>query len=102
MKIRPLNDWVVLRPLDAEERSSGGIIIPDVAREKPQAGIVEAVGPGTYERNDDDGEEKRFIPTEVKPGQKVLYDKYMASELEINNEKILLVREAYILGVLKD
>lgn len=103
MKIKPLNDWVVLQPSDADEKSSGGIIIPEIAREEPQLGIVEAVGPGTHEteKGKEKGKEKKFIPTEVKIGDRVLYEKYMASDFEIDGKKITMVREEYILGILE-
>jgi chaperonin GroES len=105
MKIRPLNDWVLLRAGEAEEKSSGGIIIPEVAKEKPQWGTVEAVGPGRFKTEDDRGKkkekkkEKKFIPAEVKTGDRVLYEKYMAKDFEVSGQKILMVREEYILGV---
>lgn len=101
MKIRPLNDWVLLRAGEAEEKSSGGIIIPEVAKEKPQWGTVEAVGPGRYKTEEGRGKkkEKKFVPTEVKTGDRVLYEKYMAKDFEVSGQKLLMVREEYILGV---
>lgn len=103
MVIRPLNDWVLIQQGEAEERSSGGIIIPEVAKEKPQWGIVVAAGPGAYKKEKEKGKEKekRFIPTEVRPGDKVLYEKYRASEFEIDDQKIIMVREENILGTLE-
>lgn len=70
MRIRPLNDWVVLQEAESETKTSGGIIIPDIAREKPQWGTVVAAGPGAYrdEKGKGKDKEKKFIPTEVKPG----------------------------------
>jgi chaperonin GroES len=103
MKIRPLNDWVVLREAEAEERTAGGIIIPEVAKERPQWGTVVAVGPGAYKTEKQKGKEKaekKFIPTVVKTGEKVLFEKYMAKEFETAGGKITMVREEYILGIL--
>jgi chaperonin GroES len=107
MKIRPLNDWVLIEVIESDERTSGGLYIPEVAKQKPQWGIVEAVGPGSLETEKgkdkkDKKEDKKFVPTVVKAGQKVLYEKYMASEFELDGQKILMVREKYILGVSED
>ena len=103
MKIRPLNDWVVIEEAEAEERTAGGIIIPQVAKEKPQWGTVISAGPGAYKIDKKKGkkEEKKFVPTEVKPGEKVLFEKYMAKEFETSGQKITMVREEYILGLLE-
>ncbi len=102
MNIRPLHDWVVLEPGEEEERSAGGIIIPEVAKGKPQWGVVVSAGPGAYEKEKDRKKEdkKRFVATEVQAGDRVLYEKYMAKEFELDGRKITMVREAYILGVL--
>jgi chaperonin GroES len=109
MKIRPLNDWVLIDVIDSEERTAGGLYIPEVAKQKSQWGIVKAVGPGSleaeegkYKKGKDKKEEKKFVPTVVKAGQKVLYEKYMASEFELEGQKILMVREKYILGMSED
>lgn len=104
MKIRPLNDWVVLEQGQQEERSTGGIIIPEVAKEKPQWGVVLSVGPGAYQKETGKKkeEEKKFLPSEVKPGDRILYEKYMAKEFELEGQKIIMVREAHVLGVLGD
>lgn len=103
MKIRPLNDWIVLEPGEKEGISPGGIIIPEVAKEAPQWGYVVSAGPGAYEKETgkkkDEKEKKRFLSSEVKPGDRVLYEKYMAKEFEFGNEKIIMVREEYVLGV---
>ena len=103
MKIKPLNDWVVIQPVDAEEKTAGGIIIPEKAKEKPQIGVVEAVGPGKYKPVDAKGKskEKKFVPTEVKRGDKVLYEKYMISDIEVDGKTVVMVREEYILGIFK-
>ncbi|MHB8883144.1 MAG: GroES family chaperonin [Thermodesulfovibrionales bacterium] len=105
MKIRPLNDWVVIKATDAEERTAGGIIIPEVAKKKPQWGTVEAVGPGAYETkkgSDKKKGDKTFVPCEVRPGQHVLYERYMGSEFELDGQQILMVREKHILGTLEE
>jgi len=100
MKIRPLHDWVVIRRTEADEMTAGGIIIPEVAKEKPQWGVVESAGPGKYEEEDKKAKKpKKFVPTEVKPGEKVLYEKYMAKEVTVDGEKLTMVRESSILGV---
>lgn len=101
MKIRPLNDWVLLEQLDAEEKTAGGIIIPDLAKERPHTGIVIAVGPGTFkvEKGREKEKKKIFIPTELKPGNKVIYEKYMVSDFEVDGHKIVMVREENVLGI---
>lgn len=103
MNIRPLHDWVLLEPAEAEEMSSGGIIIPESAKEKPQRGTVIAAGPGVFKTEKERGkkaEEKKFVPAEVKPGDSVLYEKYMTREFETGGgRKIVMVRESSILGV---
>lgn len=105
MKIKPLGDWVVIQPVDADEKTAGGIIIPEKAKEKPQVGVVEAVGPGKYKDKEGKGKdkkkEKEFIPTEVKRGDKVLYEKYMISDIEVDGKTVVMVREEYILGIIE-
>ncbi|MEJ2697907.1 MAG: co-chaperone GroES, partial [Candidatus Sulfobium sp.] len=102
MKIRPLHDWVVLEPGEKEESTRGGIIIPEVAKEKPQWGVVVSAGPGVYEKEKGKKkeEEKRYLSTEVKEGDRVLYEKYMAKDFDLEGRKITMVREAHILGVI--
>ncbi len=104
MKIRPLNDWVVIKPVDSGERTASGIIIPEVAKQKPQIGVVVAVGPGRYKEEKGKGKEKEkkkiFVPTEVKPGDKVMYEKYMVSEFELDGQEVTMIREENILGFL--
>ncbi|GIW42581.1 MAG: 10 kDa chaperonin [Candidatus Binatia bacterium] len=95
MKIRPLHDRVLVRRVDEEEKTKGGIIIPDTAKEKPQEGRVVAVGKG---RITDKGE---LVPLEVKPGDRVLFGKYAGSEVEIDGEDLLILREEDILGVVE-
>lgn len=97
MKIRPLHDWAVIRRLDAGEMTTGGIIIPVVAREKPAEGIVEAIGPGKY-RPKDKGTKEKFVPTTVKPGQRVVFASYAARDTEVDGQQVTFVREEDILG----
>ncbi len=91
--IKPLSDRVLVRPDSAEEKTSSGIIIPDSAKEKPQRGTIVAVGDGKYE----DGKK---IGMSVKKGDKVLYGKYAGTEIEIDGEELMIMREADILGIL--
>ena len=93
MKFRPLHDRVVVRRLEAEEKTKGGIIIPDTAKEKPQEGEVIAVGPGAF-----DSEGKR-TPMDVKVGQKVLYGKYAGTEFKLEDDELLIVSQKDILAV---
>ncbi|MGQ9498357.1 MAG: co-chaperone GroES [Desulfotomaculales bacterium] len=93
--IRPLGDRVVVKPLPMEERTKGGIVLPDTAKEKPQKGEVVAVGPG---RLLDNGQR---VAIELKAGDKVLYSKYAGNEVKIDDEEYLILREADILGVLE-
>ena len=92
--VQPLGDRVLLQPLEAEEKTSGGIIVPDSAKEKPQEGKVIAVGKGKVE----DG---KVIPIEVKVGDKVLYGKYSGTEIKVNGEEMLIVKEEDILAIIK-
>jgi chaperonin GroES len=95
MKFRPLHDRVVLRRIEEDERTKGGIIIPDTAKEKPQQGEVVAVGPGA---RDDKGVVQ---PLEVKAGDRVLFGKWSGSEVKIDGEDLLIMKESDILGVLE-
>ena len=95
MNIRPLHDRVVVKRLEEEETSQGGIIIPDSAKEKPQKGEVLAVGPG--KKND----EGKIVAMDVKKGDKVLFGKYSGNELKIEGEECLIMREDEILGVIE-
>jgi chaperonin GroES len=92
-----------MQPLESESKTAGGIIIPEMAKEKPSRGVVIAAGPGAYktERGKGKGKEKekKFVPTEVKSGETVLYERYMASEFELDGEKVVMVRESSILGI---
>ena len=94
MKFRPLHDRVVVRRIDAEEKTAGGIIIPDTAKEKPQQGEVLAVGPGA---RDDQG---RITPLDVKVGDKVLFGKWSGTEVKIDGEELLIMKESDIMGIL--
>ena len=94
MKIRPLQDRLLLRPSEAEEKTTGGIIIPDTAKEKPQQGTVVAAGKGKVR---DDG---RVTPLDVKVGDRVLYGKYSGTEITVAGEKHVILREEDILAVL--
>src|SRR5690554_2279825 len=94
MKFRPLHDRVVVRRIEAEEKSAGGIIIPDTAKEKPQQGEVLAVGPGARD------EKGNIIPLDVKPGDIVLFGKWSGTEVKIDGEELLIMKESDIMGVL--
>ena len=95
MKFRPLHDRVVVRRLDAEEKTAGGIIIPDTAQEKPQEGEVIAVGPGALDENG-----KRVAP-EVRAGDFVLFGKWSGTEVKLDGEELLIMKESDIMGVLE-
>ena len=95
MKFRPLHDRVVVRRLKQEEKTAGGIIIPDTAQEKPQEGEVVAVGPGA---RDDDG---RIHPPEVKAGDRVLFGKWSGTEAKLDGEELLIMKESDLMGVIE-
>ena len=102
MKIKPLHDWVVIRPVESEERTAGGIFIPEAAKEKPQWGIVESAGTGRYETEEKDVKaKKKFVSTELKAGDNVLFERYMAKEFTVDHEKVVMVRESAVLGTLE-
>mgnify|MGYP001271711816 FL=1 len=94
IKLKPLGDRVVVKPAAAEEKTAGGIILPDTVKEKPVEGNVIAVGPGKVA---DDG---KAIKMEVKVGDRVLYGKYSGTEVTINGEEYLIMRESDIFGIL--
>ena len=94
MKIKPLNDRVIVVLVEGEQKTAGGIIIPDTAKEKPQEGKIVAVGPG---KRDDDG---KRIPLEVKEGDRILFSKYAGTEIKIDGEENIFMREDDILGIL--
>ena len=93
MHFRPLHDRVLVRRLDAEEKTAGGIIIPDTAKEKPQQGEIVATGPGA--RN----EQGQLVQLDVKPGDRVLFGKWSGTEVKIDGEKFLIMKESDLLGV---
>jgi len=94
MKFRPLHDRVVVKRIEAEEKSSGGIIIPDTAKEKPQQGEVIAVGPGGRD------EAGKLIPMDVQVGDRVLFGKWSGTEVKIDGDEFLIMKESDIMGVL--
>ena len=93
--IKPLGDRVVVRPQEAEEKTAGGLFIPDTAKEKPQRGTVLAVGPGKVENG-------THVEMTVKEGDTVLYGKYSGTEIRLDEEDVLIMRESDILGVVND
>jgi chaperonin GroES len=95
MKFRPLHDRVVVRRIEEDERTKGGIIIPDTAKEKPQQGEIVAVGPGAYD------EKGKLQTLDVKPGDRVLFGKWSGTEVKIDGEQLLIMKESDILGVLE-
>jgi chaperonin GroES len=95
MKFRPLHDRVVIRRLDAEEKSAGGIIIPDTAREKPMEGEVVAAGPGA--RN----EQGQVVALEVKAGDRILFGKWSGTEVKLDREELLIMKESDIMGIIE-
>lgn len=95
IKLKPLGDRVVVEPVEQEEKTASGIILPETAKEKPQEGIVLAVGPGRY------GEEDERIPMEVKEGDRVLFAKYAGTEIKLEDKKLLILRESDILAILE-
>jgi chaperonin GroES len=94
MKFRPLHDRVVVRRLDSEEKTKGGIIIPDTAKEKPQEGEIVAVGPGARD------ESGKLVPLDVKAGDKVLFGKWSGTEVKIDGKELLIMKESDIMGVI--
>ena len=94
MKFRPLHDRVVVRRLEGEEKTKGGIIIPDTAKEKPQEGEIIAVGPGARD------ESGKLVPLDVKAGDKVLFGKWSGTEVKIDGEDLLIMKESDIMGVI--
>lgn len=96
MKVKPLGDRVLVKPLEEKEVKKGNIIIPDTAKEKPQQGEVIAVGKG---KTTEDG---KLIPMEVKVGDKVLYGKYSGTEIKIDNQEYLILHQDDILGIIEE
>ena len=94
MKFRPLHDRIVLRRIDAEAKTKGGIIIPDTVKEKPQEGEVVAVGPGARD------EAGKIQPLELKAGDRVLFGKWSGTEVKIDGEDLLIMKESEVMGVI--
>ena len=95
MKFRPLHDRVVVRRLEAEEKTAGGIIIPDTAKEKPMEGEVVAVGPGAR------GEDGKIQPLDVKGGDRVLFGKWSGTEVKLDGEDLIIMKESDIMGIIE-
>ena len=95
MKFRPLHDRVVIRRVNAEEKTTGGIIIPDTAQEKPMEGKVVAVGPGA--RN----EQGQLVPLDVKEGDRILFGKWSGTEVKLDAEELLIMKESDIMGIIE-
>ena len=95
MKFRPLHDRVVVRRIEEEQKTAGGIIIPDTAKEKPQEGEVVAVGPGARNEKGD------LVPLDVKPGDRVLFGKWSGTETKIDGEELLIMKESDIMAVIE-
>ncbi|MEQ8701503.1 MAG: co-chaperone GroES [Bauldia litoralis] len=95
MKFRPLHDRVVVRRIEAEAKSAGGIIIPDTAKEKPQEGEVVAVGPGARD------EAGKLVPLDLKAGDRILFGKWSGTEVKVNGEELLIMKESDVMGVLE-
>ena len=95
MKFRPLHDRVVIRRLSAEEKTSGGIIIPDTAQEKPMEGEVTAVGPGA--RN----EQGQIVALDVKAGDRILFGKWSGTEVKLDGEELLIMKESDVMGIIE-
>lgn len=106
MGMQPLQDWTLIEPSEAKGKTTGGLVIPDTAKEKPAEGKVLAVGKGRWEipekksdRKPKKKEEKIFRSTVLKPGDQVLYEKYATTEVELDGKELVLVRESDVLGL---
>ena len=95
MRFRPLHDRVLVRRLEEDERTAGGIIIPDTAKEKPMQGEVLAVGSGTR------GESGKVTPLDVKPGDRILFGKWSGTEVKMDGEELLIMKESDIMGIIE-
>ena len=93
MAFRPLHDRVVVRRVDSEEKTAGGIIIPDTAKEKPSEGIIEAVGPGARD------ESGKIVPLDVKAGDRILFGKWSGTEVKLDGKDLLIMKESDIMGI---
>ena len=94
LKFRPLHDRVVVKRIEAEDKTAGGIIIPDTAKEKPMQGEIVAVGPGGREENG------KLVPIDVKAGDKVLFGKWSGTEVKLDGDELLIMKESDIMGVI--
>ena len=95
MNFRPLHDRVVVRRVDAEEKTKGGIIIPDTAKEKPQEGEIVAAGPGARD------ESGKLVPLDVKAGDRILFGKWSGTEVKIDGEDLIIMKESDVMGVVE-
>jgi chaperonin GroES len=95
MKFRPLHDRVVVRRIEGDEKTSGGIIIPDTAKEKPQEGEIIAAGPGARDENG------KIQPLDVKAGDRILFGKWSGTEVKIDGEELLIMKESDVMGVIE-
>jgi chaperonin GroES len=95
MQFRPLHDRVVVRRIEADEKTKGGIIIPDTAKEKPQEGEIIAVGPGARD------EKGNVVPTDLKAGDHILFGKWSGTEVRIDGEELLIMKESDVMGVIE-
>jgi chaperonin GroES len=96
MNFRPLHDRVIIRRIEGDEKTKGGIIIPDTVKEKPQEGEVIAVGPGARD------ESGKLVPLELKAGDRVLFGKWSGTEVKIDGEELLIMKESDVMGVIED
>jgi chaperonin GroES len=94
MSFRPLHDRVVVRRVDSEEKTAGGIIIPDTAKEKPSEGVIVSVGPGARD------ESGKIVPLDVKEGDRILFGKWSGTEVKLNGQDLLIMKESDIMGVI--
>jgi len=95
MKFRPLHDRVVVRRIESEDKTAGGIIIPDTAKEKPQEGEITAVGPGGRD------ESGKLLPIDLKVGDRILFGKWSGTEVKIDGEELLIMKESDVMGVIE-
>ncbi len=96
MKFRPLHDRVLVRRIEQEQKSAGGVIIPDTAQEKPMEGEIVAVGSGSR------GEDGSIVPLDVKSGDRILFGKWSGTEVKVNDEELLIMKESDLLGIIED
>ena len=96
MKFRPLHDRVLVRRIEQEQKSAGGVIIPDTAQEKPMEGEIVAVGSGSR------GEDGSIVPLDVKSGDRILFGKWSGTEVKVNDEELLIMKESDPLGIIED